>query len=451
MKNIFEISKSGLFAAQKSMSTASHNIANANTPGYTRQRSELSTEVLRKNGFTVGRGVSVDQVQRLRNDLTDKQIMLKEHELGDLNERQRVYQQIESVMVTSSGDDLDVATSDFFNSFSELSNNPQDKNLRNVVVTKAEKMTDKFSNTAADLADIKDRVFDSAQTKVDKVNTLLQGLADVNEDIARAEATGKPDLNSKDQQTRLLKDLSGLVTVDKSFNNDGTVEARIGGIVVLNDQNVSKIRAESGPDSNAFRLRLDNGKLLDPGKGALAADIHMFEEGIPDIQQKVDKIAASVVNQVNAIHSNGYGLNDSVSRNFFNASNTTAESISVDSAIKNNPQHIAASSVPGEAGNNDNALLISDLQNLSILDGKTLNANIVETMTDPGLKLNELEQNIGSKESARQLLVNQQQSESGVNVDEELSNLIKYQNAYQASAKVLNAGQRMYDTLLGIL
>lgn len=451
MRNIFEISKSGLFASQQSMSTTSHNIANANTPGYTRQRTELATEALRKNGFTIGRGVSIEQVQRLRNDFTDRQIMLKEHDLGDLNERSRIYEQIESTLVTNSGDDLDLAMSNFFNSFSELSNNPQDINLRNVVLSKAQSLTDKFQNTASDLATIKEQTFDSAQTKVDKLNSLVQNLADVNSDIARAEASGRPDLESKDQQTEILKELSNLVSVETNYNSDGTVEARIGGIVVLNDQDISKIRAESGPDSNAFRLRLSNGKLLNPGKGALAADIHMFEEGIPEMQQKLDKVASSLVNQVNAIHSNGYGLDDSVSRNFFNPSNTSAEFISLNDTIVANPQHIAASSVPGEAGNNDNALLINDLRNLSILDGKTLNNNVIEIMNLPGLKLNEIEQNISSKESAKQLLVNQQQSESGVNVDEELSNLIKYQNAYQASAKVLNVGQRMYDTLLGIL
>ncbi|MGD8428549.1 MAG: flagellar hook-associated protein FlgK, partial [Balneolaceae bacterium] len=387
----------------------------------------------------------------LRNDLTDKQIMLKDHELGDLNERSRIYQQIQAVMVSDSGNDLDVAMSDFFNAFSELSNNPQDSNLRDVVVSKAQSLTSMFQNTAGDLKDIKDRVFDSAQTRVDRVNTLLTNLADVNSDIARAEATGHSDLGSKDQQTELLKKLSNLVTVDTNYNNDGTVEARIGGIVVLNDQKVSKIKAETDPTNNVFRLRLDNGKLLDPGKGALAADIYMYEEGIPEMSQKLDKIAGSVVSQVNAIHSNGYGLSDSVQRNFFNPSNTTAESISLNSDIVSNPDHIAASSVPGESGNNDNALLIGDLRNLSILDGKTLNNNIIEMLSSPGLKLNRLEQNINSKESAKQLLVNQQQSQSGVNVDEELSNLIKYQNAYQASAKVLNVGQRMYDTLLGII
>lgn len=452
MQNIFEISKSGLFAAQKSMDLTSNNIANANTPGYTRQRTDLSAETLRQNGFVLGRGVSVDQVQRTRSELTDQQIRLKENELGDLNERSRIYQQIESALVTSSGDDLDVAMSNFFSSFSELSNNPQDMNLRNVVISKAHSLSDKFQNTASDLADIKDRVADAAATKVDEINRILNGLADVNMDVARTEASNQPDLNSKDQQTQLMKELSELVDVNASYNSNGTVEARIGGIVVLNDQEVSELSLDSGPGSNTLGLQLlDNGTEIKPGKGSLSADIHMFEEAIPETQNKLDKIASSLVNQVNAEHSNGYGLEDATQRDFFDPAGTTAGSVSINADILSNPEHIAASSVPDEPGNNDNSLMISEIQNLAVLDGATLNNNAIEMMSRPGLKLSELEQNISSKESARQMLVNQQQSESGVNVDEELSNLIKYQNAYQASAKVLNIGQRNYDTLLGIL
>lgn len=451
MRNIFEISKSGLFAAQKSMGVASNNIANANTPGYTRQRTELSAEVLRNNGYVIGRGVGVEQIQRLRNDFTDQQIMLKEHSLGDLNERARVYQQIESSLVTSGGNDLDVVISDFFNAFSELSNNPQDTNLRNTLLSKTRAMTDKFNNVSDDLQTIRQQTFDSAQTKLDRLNVVLQNLADVNMDIARSEASGQPDLNSKDQQTELLKELSGLATTDAKYNSDGTVEVRIGGIVVLNDQKVSEIRAEAAPDSGAFRLRLDNGKLIDPGEGALNADIYMYEKGVPEFQQEADRIAEAIVSEVNSLHFGGYGLADTTSRNFFNPGGTTADSMEINAAILANPAHIAASSQPGEAGNSDNALQISGLQNQKILDGKTLSNNTIGMLSRPGLKLNELQENISSVDSARQLLVNQQQSEAGVNVDEELSNLIKYQNAYQASAKILSVGQRMYDTLLGIL
>ncbi|MDZ7772909.1 MAG: flagellar hook-associated protein FlgK [Balneolaceae bacterium] len=188
--DILEIAKNGLLSSQKASGVVSHNIANANTPGYTRQRAELSEQIHRQGGFTLGRGVTIAQVKRLRNNLIDEQIMMKEHELGDLNERNRIYQQIESVMVTSTGDGLDVGITDFFNSFSELSNNPQDINLRHNVISKSRTLISKFKDMGSDLKDIDEQTLAAARNRVDKVNSLLGQLADINADIARAEATG---------------------------------------------------------------------------------------------------------------------------------------------------------------------------------------------------------------------------------------------------------------------
>ncbi|SMO58737.1 flagellar hook-associated protein FlgK [Fodinibius sediminis] len=451
MRNIFEIARSGLLASQKSTAVVSHNIANANTPGYTRQRTDLSAATLQQDGFTVGRGVSIEAVEQLRKGLTDRQLMLKEHELGDMNERTRIYQQIESTMVTSGGSDLDVALDNFFNTFSELANNPQDINQRNVVISESRSLVATFKNLASDLGNIKSRVHDAALSRVENVNSILQSLTQVNADIARAEASGQPELNGKDQQMELIKKLSGLVDLDTTFNSDGTVEARIDGIVVLDGTDHQTITAETGPGSEAFRLRLDNGKLIEPGSGSLAADIDMYEEVLPETQQRLDDIAAAVVTEVNAIHSSGYGLEDNTNRSFFNPSYKTAGSITLNPELVESPEHIAASSAAGEAGNNDLALQMSDLRNKKILDGKTFNNNVIEMISRPGIELNKLQQSIKSKESAKQMLVNQQQSQAGVNIDEELSDLIKFQNAYQASARVLQTGQQMYDTLLGII
>ncbi len=451
MLDIFEISKNGLLSSKKASSVVSHNIANANTPGYTRQRAELSEQIHRQGSFTLGRGVTIDQVERMRNDLVDRQIMLKEHELGDLNERHRIFQQVEGALVTDSGDGLDVGLTDFFNSFSELSNNPQDINLRNNVVSKANTLIGKFRDLDGDLEDIDEQTLATARGRVDKVNTMLEQLADINLDIARAEASGQPDLHSKDRQLELLKELSSQVSMDTAYHDDGSVEVRIGGMVVLSGVEAAELRPDVDPESRTFRVRMDNGKVLDLGRGALAADKYMYEEAIPESRNKLDKIAKSVVQQVNALHIKGYGVADGTQRNFFNPAGTTAGSIDLNQAVADNPEHIAASSVAGEAGNNDNARMIADLQNLSLLDGQTLASNAVQMMSEPGIKISELESRIESRKSARQLLINQQESQTGVNIDEELSDLIKYQNAYQASARVLSTGQQMYDTLLSIL
>lgn len=451
MNSIFEIAKSGLFSSQKASATVSHNIANANTPGYTRQRSALSAAVLKKNGYILGQGVNVETVQRLRNTLTDEQIMHKENDLGGLNERHRVYNQLESVLTTDSGNGLDTQLSNFFNAFADLANNPQDTNVRNAVLSKAQSLIGKFRDTAGNLENIARQTKKAAQSRVDEVNALLENLHGINKDIARYEAKGQPDLNGKDQQTQQLKALSKLVDANAVYNDDGSVEVRIGGITVLNGEGPSKISAETAPGENVFRLRLDNGKLIQSGSGSLAADQHMIAQGIPDLQQQLDDIAQSLVNEVNTIHASGYGINDNTQRTFFNNTNVTAQNISINQDLLQNAGNIAAASAPGETGNSAIASALSALQDSEVLKGETLSSNAIGMMSETGNRIFELETQIETQESARQLLINQQQSQTGVNIDEELSNLIKYQNAYQASARVLNTGQEMYDTLLSIL
>lgn len=451
MNSIFEIAKSGLISFRKASTIVSNNIANANTPGYTRQRPELSTDVMRKNGFILGRGVTVKQVQRLRNSLTDQQIMSKENSLGGLNEQKRVFEQLESTLITDSGNDLDKQISNFFNGFSEFANNPQDLNQRKVLLSKAKTLVADFHNTAHNLKDIARRIEKAGQSRVAKVNNILQNLDHINADIARSNAGGKPNLNGLDQQTKQLKSLSKLLQIDTSYNSNGTVEVRIGGITVLGGDGASSINVETAPGKHVFRLRLDNGKLVKPNGGALAADKHMIETAIPELHEHLDNIAKTLVKQVNKIHSSGYGLNDSVQRNFFDSANISAQNISINQHLLNNPGDIAASSEPGEAGNSDIAIQISKLRDKKALNGETLVNNAVSLMSKPGNRIYELKNQISSQKSARQLLINQQQNQAGVNIDEALTNLIKFQNAYQASAQVMQVGQQMANTLLSIV
>jgi len=169
------------------------------------------------------------------------------------------------------------------------------------------------------------------------------------------------------------------------------------------------------------------------------------------MEQHLNNMAKTLVKQVNKIHSSGYGLNDSVQRNFFNNANTTAKNISINKTLLNNPGDIAASSMPGEAGNNNIAIQLSKLQNKKVLNGQTLGTNAISMMSKPGNRITELKSQIKTQKSAKELLFNQQQSQSGVNIDNQLTNLIKYQNAYQASAKVLTAGRQMSNALLSIV
>src|SRR5699024_2007451 len=163
------------------------------------------------------------------------------------------------------------------------------------------------------------------------------------------DAAGHPDLNGKDQQLSQLKELSKLVDSKFIYNDNGTIEVRIGGITVLNDEGGSTVTAEKAPRENVIRLHLANGQLIETGKESLDADIYRITEVIHDYQQKLDDMSQELVTEINDIHNSGYGLNDSVQRTFFDASNVSAQSITINEQLLKNPENIAASSEPGEA------------------------------------------------------------------------------------------------------
>ncbi len=452
MKELFEISKRGLLTAQRANAAIGHNIANANTDGYSRQRVVLSPLDMKRNGYSLGRGVEVQDIQRLRSNLLDKQIFRAENQLGGLQRKAVVLHQVEGLLITGNENDLDGMIDGFFNALSELSNTPQDKNLRKIVVSKAETMTMKFRNTAEGLSDIKDGVEQKAKTVVGEINSLLKDLAGLNTSISLSEAKGTSDHNSKDIQVQKLKELSGLIDIETKTDKNGALEVTIDGIKVLSGNKVTELKAQVDVLNSRFHVRLENGKAINPGGGQLAADIELYEDILPGMMSELDTLAATIVEEFNAVHRLGHGLDGTgTGQHFFDPAGTMAATIGVDTAIVNDPSLIAASSQPDEPGNNSNLLDLVQLREAPLLNNRSFSFNATQLISGPGIELSEIQTQIDSKTSEQTMLMNQQESIAGVNLDEEMTNLIMFQNAYQASARVLGAAQQMYDTLLSIV
>ena len=450
MNNIFEISKSGLTAAQKALTVTSNNIANANTDGYSRQRAELVPAQVNQAGKSIPVGVSVSEVRRIRDILADRQIFTQSNALNASLEQSRIYRQLESVLITDFGESLDSNIGNFFNAFSELSTAPQDISLRNNVLTQAEVLTSQLRTLDKDITDIQDQVSLSAGTYIDRANDLLQGISEINGAIFRSFALGDQSNIIKDRQVEMLNELSELMDTQVSFTEAGTAEIRVGGVMVLNQDYVAQLAAETSLTDNVFRVRNETGKQISLTGGRLGGAITMFTEGIPSVADQLDEITEYLVTEVNQIHSSGFGVVDGNQRAFFSTTGLTAGEIEVHTLIKENVGHIAASSVAGESGNNDKAIELNFLRDVKGLRGESVTDRAIKTISEPGIRINELDVSIEVNESALNLLRTQQEEVSGVNIDEELSNLIKFQNAYQASARVLNTAQELLTTLLSI-
>jgi flagellar hook-associated protein 1 FlgK len=451
MKTLFEIAQSGLRSAERSLSVTSNNIINAETPGYTRQRVDKSPAGMDMNGYHAGLGVNITSVTRLRNEMNDVLLNEKRQDFGYLQEKAKVYANLEASVASDTGNDLDFRIGRLFDAFSELSANPQDMSVRNNLVSAAEQLTFKMADISRNIERTSALVRGSAVKTVDTVNGILKDLATLNQSISQSNAKGQPDFTSLDLRVKKLEELSALVDFDSQLTETGSLELRIGGIKVLSEDQASVIRPETNDVDKTFRLRLGSGKTIQVSGGKLGAEIDMYENDIPDMRERLDQIASTIVEEFNAIHTQGYGLEDATVRNFFDPSSKSAAEIRINPAIKNNHRHIAASDTAGVAGDGDIAAAISDLRNQQLIDERKLVDYSIDFISTPGSHLQELNAEMEVRDSEIQMLTVQQEREAGVNIDEELSLMIRYQNAYQGAARVMSAAQQMYDTLISIV
>ena len=451
MRTLFEISRSGLRTAEKSLSVTSNNIVNADTPGYTRQRVEKSPLGMQKTNHHVGLGVNVSHVSRLRNDMNDLLMNEKKQNMSYMQEKARIYEHLQASMATDSGGDLDYRISRLFDAFSSLSADPQDLSVRNNLVSEATQLTDKLGDLSRNLERSSELLMDSAIKSVNSVNSIISEINNLNKSIKLAQAQGKEDRAGLDQRVQKLAELSQWVDYDTNVTDTGALEIQIGGIKVLDENRAMPLKPDINDVNKKFLLRLENGKAVNASGGKLGAEIEMYEKGISVLQNRLDLIAEKIVTEFNSIHLQGYGLEDATARNFFDPQYTSASDIRINEDLVNNHKHIAASSMPGEAGNGDLAAQLANLRNENLINGRKLVDDAVDLISLPGSFLHSLNSQIETREAEIHMLDIQQEREAGVNIDEELSNMIKYQNAYQGAARVMSAAQQMYDTLISIV
>jgi len=455
MKSLFEIAKSGLQSSRHSMSITANNIVNADTPGYSRQRLEKTPNGMYVGQSYVGLGVNIGNVVRLRDNMNDILLHNKQQDMGYLKGKADLYGKLEATLVSDSGNDLDSQVNSLFDNFSNLASNPQDSSIRNNLVSEAIQFTNRMRSTSTQIDQISDQDRSFTEQTIKSINKLLNNINDLNKSIKQGKAKGQPDFKSLDIRDEKLSQLSELVDFQSQVTETDAIKIQIGGKSVVDENKAYTLKSEVDNVNKKFRLRLDNGLLIKPSGGKLGAQIEMYEKDIPNLKNNLNKIASTMVSEFNKLHSQGYGLSDNVQRNFFNPSGTTAATIQLNQDIIDNPNNIAASSVAGEAGNGDLAAKIADLRDQKVI-GKTVNNQslteyTVGVVSNPGVKLNSVNSTIQVRDSEIQMLKNQQEQTAGVSVDEELSRMIKFQNAYQGAAKVMSSAQKMYDTLINIV
>ena len=454
MKTLLEITKSGMDVAQRGLETTSNNIANVNTEGYSRQRLVTKPLFARNGLFFDGLGVRVTDVEQLRDFRINNAIYQKNQELSYLNVKSNTYSQLEASFITNSGNDLDSRVSTFFSTFGDLAANPASLDIRNKVINDAEQMIDTFNNLHNSISNQRKTIAEDVESLVGIINEKLNDIASLNEQIKQFHVNKRSTNGLIDKQTLKVNELSKLLNLDVHRTEEGQVDLSIKGISIISGTKVHELYLSNDSSSDLINVRLtQGGQGVDLDEGELGAYIELFNNELPELESDLNDFTDAIMNQVNNLHTSGIGRIDSTSRSFFELESTNPNKLIINEEILSDVRNIAAED-PNQVNASGNGLIaqqIADLKDIEFLNGYKPTEFAIQFISEPGTKLHAINNNIELRTSELDLLKSQDQQVSGVNMDEELSKMIQYQQAYQGAAKIMQSAQLMYQSLMSIL
>ncbi|RJQ30987.1 MAG: flagellar hook-associated protein FlgK [Peptococcaceae bacterium] len=438
-----EIGKRSLQANQAAINVTGNNIANAATPGYSRQEVLFDTayafpHTLLHGGDRVaylGTGVNVDQIRRMRDEYIDGMIRNNLSELSFSEGNSSILSRVEALFLEPSENGLQGLLTEFWNSWQELSVNPQDRGLRLNVREKASALTDEVNLIYRELGKTLDDLESELEQRMRAINELAGQLAQTNSAIKKS---GKGDNNSLlDKRDQILEQLSQLVKieVEKDASNSEVLHVRIGGQYL--------VEGEVANQATSGWLAADSGGIAG---GLLAA-----REKVEGYRTDLENLAATLVQEVNAVHQDGVTASGATGVPFFRAPDFSpgANLLGLSDEVLTDAGNIAAALIPDAPGDGRNALAIAQLRDKVVGSlGSTFEGYYRDLLTKIGSDSRESARQLSSRQLVGDELSALRQSFSGVSLDEELANMLQYQYAYQASARLVSTVDEMLDTLI---
>ena len=306
----FNLGLTAIQANQLALNIVSHNIANVNTPGYTRQRAEfITSQPQNATPGQLGTGVLVEEIIRINDEFTQLQLNVENRSLGEYTVRREILQQLENIFNEPTDTGLQKSLNEFFSAWQSLADSPEDIASRVLVVEKGKTLARILNSMATQLNALKSQIDDSVEMKVDKVNEITSQIAELNDQIAKIEVGGIQNANDlRDKRDELLLELNQILEVSVHETQDNTliVEAR-GGVLVAG---VYNIEIDAAVDSDGYLVPVDkeSGARIYPQSGELQGYLDVREDVIDDALDALNSIAETLVEYVNRVHTRGAPL-----------------------------------------------------------------------------------------------------------------------------------------------
>ncbi len=460
------IGLSGLIAAQTAMTTSAHNVANANTPGVSRQRVNLVASppytypAFNRSGLPgqIGTGVSVASIERVRDAFLDLQIRGELPLQAQWETTRDELGKIETIFPEPSTSGLGSVLNKFWAGWQDLANDPSSGASRSTLIEQAQTLASTFNSYANQLASEVSNVDYQVGQQVSQINDLAAKIASLNGQIQRVQVTGDNANDLADQRDLLLDQLNAITHVSVAQQADGTVSVSIGGTDLVSS---SRARLLSTRHDAAGHLvpTWSTGGDVKLGAGSLSAYMNLRDTVLPGYQSQLDTLAQGVADAVNALHVKGVDATGQQGLDFFtyDATKGVAATLAVNAVIAGDPQRVAAAATsaasppaappPGDA---TIAGQIADLATARLFGGGTQTstdfyAGLVGTI---GADSKQAQDMAGNEQLVVASLTTRRESTSGVSLDEEATDMLRFQHAYQAASRVITSMDEMLNTLI---
>jgi flagellar hook-associated protein 1 len=476
-----EMAKQALFTQQSALYTTGHNISNANTEGYTRQRVNFETLPAYPAGSRnrpqipgqIGQGVQAGSVERIRDSFLDLQYRAENTKNGYWQSMSDSLYRMESLLNEPSDSGLSKTMNQFWQSLQDLAVNPDSTSSRSVVVQRGQTVADTFNYLRKNLETMQSDTRKQIEVTIDDANSMLRRINDLNEQIKRVEPHGYLPNDLYDERDVLIDKLSGIVNIKvervKSAESSLDIAGGLTKITLLDDNGnpvIDLINPGDDPSFKQFDLDANAAvtdiKILSDGNevgnfnvsksnGTLSSLINVF--GNQDISfssmlSEINKIADEFAQEFNRVHALGFDLNGNPGGEFFQVD--AQGNMIVSTAIVDNPSLIAASADPNAKGNGKNALDLAGVfeNKLTGLDNTSTTSYFEGLIGKLGVAAQEANRMAANTEVLKSQVEEQRMSVSSVSLDEEMTNMIKFQHAYNAAARSMTAMDEILDKII---
>jgi len=439
-----QIGSTGLGAQRRGVEVAGQNIANVNTEGYTRQRVDIAadsgpvTPAIHSTWSSSGLGVRSVEVARLRDAFVDQRLREEAARGAELGTLADTYVSIERIFQEPSDDGLSAVLGDFLAAWDDVANRPGDTGARTQVVERGVTLAGDIAELSSALEALRDASRTELEATVSRVNADAAQVAALQEAILTARAAGTSANELVDQRDLLLERITTAVGGSVRLEDDGTATLFLGGTaLVRGSQAASLVVQDVGATGDVAVAWAIDGRVADGLGGRAAGLVQVVDDVVPQYLADVADLGRTVRDLVNAAHVAGYDLAGVPGVPFFVGDGAA---IAVNPLVRADPRLLAASGVPGGNLDGSNAQALADLGGVDVA--------YRELVVGLGVRSQAAQRRDQLQEGVLAQVRAEQEAASGVNLDEELSDLVRFQRAYEASARFITAVDQLLDTLI---